>query len=211
MNFEAIKKFRQKGNKFVIATGRDFKSLKRHLDFYECSYDGLICNDGGVGFDENNNVLFTHYLNEHEIKNLLYFFDTVNKKYFNKIYFYNEHGKTKNTHNIIEIVVKTAPFKNYNKLIKQINDFYPYLTCYNFDNFLCVRKKGNKSTGIKEINEILNIDKGKIYTVGDNFNDYHMIKDFNGYNVLFSNPKLHKVSSGTVLNVAQLVKKLENK
>ena len=50
---------------FVIATGRNFKSLKEDLKI-ECKY--YICNDGGYILDNNENILYKNYIDEEIIK-----------------------------------------------------------------------------------------------------------------------------------------------
>lgn len=56
-NIEAIKKFRNNGNLFVIATGRSYLDLKRKLDLYPIPFDYLIVNHGGVILDKNEKVI----------------------------------------------------------------------------------------------------------------------------------------------------------
>lgn len=57
-NIEAIDSFRKNCNLFVIATERSFPSIKKEINFYNIPYDYLICNNGSVIFDNNNNVLY---------------------------------------------------------------------------------------------------------------------------------------------------------
>ena len=47
-NIEAIQKFKEEGNLFVIATGRSYFDLKRKLDLYPIPCDYAILNHGGV-------------------------------------------------------------------------------------------------------------------------------------------------------------------
>lgn len=52
-NIEAIQKFRNNGNLFVVATGRSYLDLKRKLNLYPIPFDYLIVNHGGVILDKS--------------------------------------------------------------------------------------------------------------------------------------------------------------
>ena len=54
-NIEAIQKFRNNGNLFVIATGRSYLEIKPVL--YPIPFDYLIVNHGSVILDKNEKVI----------------------------------------------------------------------------------------------------------------------------------------------------------
>lgn len=62
----AIKKFREKGNIFVIATGRSYFDFHNKVDLYNFWYDYVIINHGATILDKNNNV-FTNFSIKNEI------------------------------------------------------------------------------------------------------------------------------------------------
>ena len=208
LNFDAIKRFRNNGNKLVFASGRYFNSLKRQLNYYACEYDALICNNGGIAFDNNDNRIFNDNISEEKILQLIYYFYGQNPSLFYDIRKYNYKGYTHSCNNILKMVVFLRPFRNHSKIIKELNNhFQDYLS----NNHIHIRNKGSKSDGIKKLNEIYKIPEENIYTVGNGKRDYEMIRDYNGYNTIISHPSLYLVSNGTVSNVAKLVKKIENK
>ena len=53
LNIEAINKFREKGNLFVIITGRG-KSIREYIEEYNIPYDYLICENGAIIYDKND-------------------------------------------------------------------------------------------------------------------------------------------------------------
>lgn len=53
INIKSLKKFRSLGNKFIIATGRSFESIKKEIDEFEILFDYLSCNDGAVSFNDS--------------------------------------------------------------------------------------------------------------------------------------------------------------
>lgn len=211
LNFNAIKKFRNNGGKLVFASGRDYNSLKFELVKYNCPYDGLICNDGSVGFDSKDQIVFSNTFKDYEMNDLLYYIEHSCKKLIYNYDLYDIFGYTNTRENIIQLSILSKLLKKKQKIVEEINNFFPNLKVNKFNYRIHIRKNCNKSDGIKEINKIFNIKEENIYTIGDWKNDYEMIRDYNGYNVLISHPSLYKVSKETVFNTAQLVKKLENK
>ena len=71
-NILAIEKFRKNGNKFAIATGRNFISIDSLIRKYKIPYDYLICNDGSIIFDNKHNIISAHYLSNSEVNDALF-------------------------------------------------------------------------------------------------------------------------------------------
>ena len=209
-NIEAIKKFRSGGNKFVIATGRSFMHIKSTIYSYKIPYDYLICNDGSTVFDKNDNLLSVEYLENYEIKDIEYYLQILkNSGFIDKITYYNEYTNVFPTYSsIIEIAANFKKNKSCTFYVKEIEDLFHSIGVYYFGNELYIKKPKNKSMAIKEIERIENVEPKNIFTVGDDFNDFEMIRDYNGYNMPFSHPSLRKVSNGTVTSVKQLIKKI---
>ena len=211
LNFKALKRFRENGNKLVIATGRAFSSIKKSLTRNKCEYDALICNSGSTIFDSDDKLISTNEIDDGDLNELMYYFKNMLKSQFDSLQLYDYNGLTSKKENIIEMVVNPNLLNNIPMILDELRSKHPYLCFYYYNFSIFVRKNCSKSDGIDNIRNMFNIDKKNIYTIGDGPNDYEMIRDYNGYNVLFSNPKLYTVSNGTVLTVAHLVKKLENK
>ena len=58
-----IKEFRQKGNIFMLSSGRSFTSLKKMTEKYNIEYDYLSCCDGSILYDNNDNIIIKYDLN----------------------------------------------------------------------------------------------------------------------------------------------------
>ena len=72
-NIDAVKRFIDSGNIFSLASARSFNSLKREIDKYKIPYNYLVCNNGGVVFDKDDNIIFFHpVLNSSLLKTLKY-------------------------------------------------------------------------------------------------------------------------------------------
>lgn len=159
---------------FVIATGRNFKSLKEDLKV-ECKY--YICNDGGYILDSNEKLIYNNYISDDSIKIVYnrmkelnyedYFFDYIN--YFD----------TKINKNINKLSIKIRDnnaFNDMNYMLKNLDDVYGYLS-NNWINILSTKSK--KEIAIGKILELNNYEK--IYVIGNEINDYGMLKKYSGY------------------------------
>lgn len=224
LNVEAVKKFRNKGNKFVLTTARDFNSIKEEINKYSIPYDYLNCYNGLVTYNSNDSLINTKYFDG---DNLKYIKQLINKyNLIKEIMIFNEKGfvcsikNTKESQNIIEkenmnfkniVALKIIP-KNLFKLCE--------ITAYireNMENIkidetplsFTVYPKCNKVNGIDFIKQIEKVNEKDIYTVGDDSSDLEMIEKYNGYNMLISNLELYTVSKGTCTSVKQLIKKID--
>ncbi|MBE6139215.1 MAG: hypothetical protein E7174_01735 [Firmicutes bacterium] len=170
-NIELIKKYNNID--FVIATGRNFTSLKKDLKI-NCKY--YICNDGGYILDNNYNLLYRNSINKETVKTIHsriielgydYFFDNINT--FSK--------DIVNNINKISIKIKDNNAEEDMKyILNELNDVYAYIST-NWINILSIdSKKGNAIDYISKLNNYKNI-----YVVGNDINDYDMLKKYNGY------------------------------
>ena len=66
-NINAVREFREKGNIFVIATGRSYLDLQKKVNMYNLEYDYALINHGATIIDNKGNVL-----NNFSIKNEIF-------------------------------------------------------------------------------------------------------------------------------------------
>ena len=208
LNVMSLKKFRENGNKLVIASGRNFTSLEKELSNCNLEYDALICNDGAISFNKDNQVIFGNYFNNVELECLLHFLKIAGKKYINDISLYNEYECSCNNDKIIELVVIANIFKNIKPIMEEMLKYFHDIQISKSGLIIRIKKITSKGDAIDKIYKYFDIKKEDIYTIGDWTNDYEMIRDYNGYNILFGHPSLRKVSKGNITTVAQLVKKI---
>lgn len=195
-NIEFIKSLNDEYD-FVIATGRNYDFLKKDLKI-ECKY--YICNDGGYILDSNKNVIYNTYISDNTIKII----DGRIKKlnYTDYFYDYINHFDKKINHNINKVSIKIKndnPMDDLKYLTKNLNDIYAYIST-NWINILGISsKKENAIEFILKSNNYKNV-----YVVGNEINDYGMLKKYNGY--LISNTKNEEYK--TINNFLDLKKKL---
>ena len=63
---------------------------------------------------------------------------------------------------------------------------------------------------IEELIKVLNIDRDNVFTVGDNYNDYQMVKDYHGYTMPWGKQELKEVCEGITPSVSSLIKKIKS-
>ena len=62
-----------------------------------------------------------------------------------------------------------------------------------------------KSTGIYQVMKVFGVAKENVITIGDNHNDYDMVKDFNGCAVQRATPRLKDIARRIYNNFGELV------
>ena len=81
-NIKAIDNFINKGNIFVIITGRIYPDIKQLLNKYNIHYSFLICQDGAKIFNEFDYSIKDHLLPAEKIDEVIRIFDKHNMEYY---------------------------------------------------------------------------------------------------------------------------------
>lgn len=173
-NIEAVRRFVEKGNKFVIATAREYVSIKKEIEKYKIPCHYVICNIGGVIFDSEGKVLFSSVIEENDLQLIK---DELKN---NELVFYGLHGLQKEETNIIEVAVLDVEGHKKRHILQA------KLPNYRIDygvGVLYIRKDMDKSKGIRELITKEQLECSKIYTVGDSENDIEMLIDYEGYRI----------------------------
>ena len=208
-NKKAVSEFEEKGNLFIIATGRSYLDFKNKAEAYNISYNYVILNHGATIIDNNDNIIYNCTIDnaiinkiktEINIKKAVRFFCCsalesrvdINHKDLTKI-----HIKYNTKEEAIEIN------KILNKYSQYINSYYVS------DNSIeIISNKTNKSHAISLLKQKINIDDKNIYTIGDGFSDIEMVKDFNGYCMENSVEELKKVAIKKYKSVSELIEEV---
>lgn len=201
INIYYLNKFIKDGNIFLLNTGRSYNSIIKEINKYKIPYHYLSCNDGNILFNSNNNILYISSLN-----NVIY----------------NELIKLKNNYNII---INTIKYLNnileYEIIISKLDKLFllnldkimiKYNMCYKVFkekeiHIYIYHKDISKSKPIKLVSNLENINKNDIYTIGDNINDFEMLRDYNGY-AMFNSKKEIKEIANSIISVSCLIRKL---
>ena len=200
INNQEVQKWRIENNLFMLSSGRSFQSLKKMCLKYNIEYDYLSCCDGSILYDKFDNIVTYYPLN----KDILGKFLSLKKeaKIERIQYSYpDDYYPSYQGNNLIgcNLVIQNKEItnqllKNFSLIKKQYLNFD--FLCYMHDEvtFFCLKNKGiNKSTTVNYLKDFFNIDKKDIYTVGDNENDYPMLKLFPSYYIGEVSEKIKKV------------------
>ena len=159
---------------FVIATGRNFESLKKDLKS-KCKY--YICNDGGYILNSEGNIIYNNYISDESIKII---YDRIKELNYDNYFFdFIDHIDINIDKNINKVAIKIRDNnaqKDMNYILNNLNDVYGYLSS-NWINIISIESKKENA-----IETLLNLNKyNKTYVIGNDINDYGMLKKYNGY------------------------------
>lgn len=224
---EAINRFREKGNKFGIASGRSLSSLKI-LQEKNIPSDFLLANTTSVCTAESK-IIFSQKIRSGIIP---YLFECITKegglvfsitKEFEDFFIptgdetYKMRGKEISLSSVekleyfsqVSTILPTTDAAS--RVVKKINkNFSDTLSSY--QNGICIdiiSKGWSKATGIAKLAELYSIDTQDIYTIGDNYNDILMLSAFNSFVVANAPAEIKRYASiGVVPTVADAIETL---
>lgn len=205
-NIEYIKKLRSKGNLFVIITGRGI-SIRKHIKNYDIPYDYLMCENGAMVYDKEDNLLFNTYLEDKDINEVIKIINRDNLK------FIFDDGEREITdlndkyNNLACIFIKREGVLNLDSLMNELSyktNTYNYISS-NWINI--VNKSINKKESLKRLSEYLD-EKVEIHTIGDAINDIEMISSYNGGIMKEHDDNLNKLKNKNYETLADYLKEL---
>ena len=205
-NKEIINKYRNLGYKFVIATGRPYRSSKKfyeelNIDTPIINYNGSYIHD--VKDSDFKTVILTVRKEdviqiENDLKDYLCnimceYEDLVyihkNDEDINSFFWQDgtpvHYGLMKDNLNIdpCTFIIEIADANNQDLVLKYMEKYSDYDCRFwngRYNKFAEITPKGiSKSFGIKLVCDYLNIKYDEVLTIGDAGNDVCMMKDFN--------------------------------
>lgn len=209
-NKKAVKKFKEAGNIFIIATGRSFLDFKNKVNSYHFDYDYVILNHGATLLDKDDHVLFHFPICENilsPIKNDLCLEDSIHHFCCSKL----ESRVDFDFGNLTKIHVKYDSKEMAMRINNLINSQYSnYVVSYyvNDNSIEIISNQTNKSHAIKLLMEKLNVNSSNVYSIGDGHSDIEMVTDFNGYCMKNSVNELKSVAISEIESVSILIRNL---
>ena len=204
LNLSYIRHFMKKGNIFVLNTGRELSRIKPEIERYNIPYNYLSCTDGNLLLNSQNEVVYSTSMHD-DISEMVFEL----KKEFPNI----QLDPIMHNSSILEYQLVTDEISK--KLLLTLQKIcLLHNLCYktfHIEKKLYVyigHRDITKSTAIERIMNLEKIQKCDIFTVGDDMNDFEMIRDFNGYTFPWGKNELKKISHGVCSSVADLVKKI---
>ena len=174
-NIKSIKEFVTKGNIFCIITGRNYTDLKLLLNKYNIPYTYLVCEDGAKIFNNMDYCLDTTHLDEEVIIKVKEILDSINCDY----YLDDGYNKTEYLKDVVKIVVNCKDEKEKERIVELVKskiDIHIYASRTHVN---IINKTVNKKHALNKLIQMEKLNT-KVYVIGDNDNDYEMLKRFKG-------------------------------
>lgn len=184
-----INEFISNGNIFCIITGRNYSDLKNYLKKYNILYTYLVCDDGAKIFNSVDYCLDTINLDRNTIEKATYILDSINADY----YLDDGYNKTTNINDCVKIVVNCTDDEEKERIVKLIKEKVNVHIYASRTHVNIIEKSVNKEHALKRLLNIENLEYNKLYVIGDNDNDYEMLKTFNGAVIKEHHPKLNEL------------------
>ena len=175
-NIISIRDFISKGNSFCIISGRNYTDIKVLLNDLDIPYTYLICEDGAKIFNSVDQCLDTIYLEKDEIEKIVKILDEEEYDY----YLDDGYNKTENIDDTVKIVINCKDREEALKIEKNIKskiDIHIYASRVHVN---IIHKTVNKKNALEKLFYLEDLDFNDLYVIGDNDNDYEMLKRFKG-------------------------------
>lgn len=174
-NIEAIRKFVDNGNIFIIITGRNYSSLKKYIEKLNIPYTYIITDDGAKIFDKNDECINTIKLGINSINKVIPILEKEKANY----YLDDGLSKNDNKNECVKIVVNCTDEKDKKRMLEIIKDtdIHIYASRRHVN---IINKKVNKAMALRKLFELENLNLDDIFVIGDNDNDYEMLSKFKG-------------------------------
>ncbi len=202
-NAKKIEDFRKGGNIFIISTARNYSAIKKACLKYNIDVDYFFCDIGATILDNDGKVLYSEYIKEFERKKIEEILEKYSKEMVIDRYGTNDR-QAKGEKGIVEYKIK-GNINDLSKLKqiidKEIKDVRTQVT----EDSRFIIHTSTKEKVIETFIKNTNIEKGSIYTVGDELDDLEMLKKYNGYRMEHCNELVGDTISNKVASVSELI------
>ena len=203
-NIEAIRKFINYGNIFCIVTGRNYCDLKKLLTEMNIPYSYLVCEDGAKIFNYVDYCIETVMLEEKEINQIIPILEEIKCDY----YLDDGYSKTENKNDCVKIVVNCVDSDEKDKIFNLLKDKVDIHIYASRTHVNIIHKTVNKERGIKKLFNLEKLNYSLLKVIGDNDNDYQMIKEFHGVTVEKHHPILDELNPKVYKSLKDYIEEL---
>jgi len=206
-NISAIKKFVSYGNVFCIITGRNYSDLKLLLNKEDIPYSYLVCDDGAKIFNNMDYCLDTVLLDEKLIEQTIPILEENNCDY----YLDDGYNKTTNKKDCVKIVINCADEDEKNKIVDIVKERVDVHIYASRTHVNIINKSVNKRNALKKLMNLEELDYNLLHVIGDNDNDYEMLKAYNGAVIKKHHKKLNELNKKEYETLAGYIERLMQK
>lgn len=206
-NVTAVKEFMSKGNIFCVITGRTYLEIKQDLIELDLPYTYLVCGDGALIFDKDDNCLKKVKLDQRLVEQVLEIFHENGYE----PYLEDGYSITTNTADCIKVSSVYVKDKQDGirvaKLINEKLNLYTYASRahVNVNNPL-----NDKKQAVYRLAEVASLNPKDFHVIGDDVNDYEMLESFDSAVIKDHNPKLDNLNLPVYDTLADYIEYLLN-
>lgn len=205
-NIESIRKFVSYGNIFCIITGRNYTDLKLLLQENNIPYSYLVCEDGAKIFNNMDYCIETVLLEREEIEKVIPILEENHCDY----YLDDGYNQTTNMDDCVKIVInceKEEEKERMVQIIKEKCDIHIYASRFHIN---IIHKSVNKENALKKLFNLEKLNYNLLHVIGDNDNDYEMLKTFEGGVIKKHNKILDELNKKEYDTLSDYIEELMN-
>lgn len=185
-----VRDYIKRGNYFVLSSGRPLDSLMGQVERYNIPYTHLGTSDGSFLFDKDGRLIKSYPVSHDLVKKLdeIDIDDLeVEKEYYyakgKSLEYIPEDDTLASVSYITRFGIDDEEFGEiFEGLKKSLSDYNLIVYRYGEAKYYLIRPKNvSKSSIITPLQDMFKIPSSEIFTIGDNFNDFEMVKDYNGF------------------------------
>ena len=203
-NIEAIKKFVSYGNIFCIITGRNYTDLKTYLNKYDIPYTYLICEDGAKIFNNVDYCLHTILLSPKETERIVRIIKENNWNY----YLDDGYNTTENYNDCVKVVIKCSEEEKQKEIVDIIKKEIPVHVYASRSHINIINSTVNKEKALKRLFNLEGLNYDLLRVIGDNDNDYEMLKEFEGAVIKKHHKKLDSLKKDEYETLSDYIEEL---
>ena len=203
-NVTAIKKFISQGNIFCIITGRNYSDLKILLNENDIPYSYLVCEDGAKIFNNMDYCIDTVLLDRNTIEKIIPILEE------NKCDYYLDDGynKTEYLEDVVKIVINCTDENEKERMVRIIKDKINVHIYASRTHVNIINKSVNKENALKKLFNLEELNLNLLHVIGDNDNDYEMLKSFKGVVIKEHHEKLNELNKPEYDTLADYIEEL---
>lgn len=218
---EAIRRFRQAGNRFGVVTGRDCYMYDT-LTHDEIEFDFVIVMNGAVILDTNGEIVMAEHGNSscvREITEIIGGYDNFLSYVCERTRhtFHNAYPDGNDRYRPLSETADLPPFTMLNTWVKsdelaaravaEINErFGEYVNALQNGNCIDIPPRGiDKGVGVARYADSVGVPHDNVWCAGDNMNDLAMLTRFHGCAVANARPEVKSAAEIVCDGIAELI------
>ena len=223
-NFDAIKKWKEKGNQFCIVTGRSYKSITEHSPETKNLCDYFIVDSGSIITSKTGEILKAFFFDDRIVKGIIELSRTLPEIPIAYYYSPNSEGVDMEPENTTKLRLWFKDINLLENVVRRIRNSFPVFAfrsdpvvqshndligCNAFVEIIPIEL--GKGNAIRILLDQLNISPSDAITVGDGLNDYGMVQNFDGYAIENSELATKFKSLRVTSSISSLINDLEER